>query len=286
MKPTFRDYLRHAFNARPIGMFVPPNWVGLSAFLLLGLVNPGFLVLGLGLEMAYLGVLANNPRFRRLVDATVQWRARGEWQAKIDGLVRTLDVESQRKYRMLEVRCRSILEQQTRLAAAAAGLEAQGEGLGRLLWIYLRLLLTRQGIDRMIRETDGGSEETDRLTERLGKLERQIRQEDIAEELRKSLAGQIEILQQRLERRQEARQKLAFLDAELERIQEQAELIREQAVLATSPEAVSERIDQITATLGGTTQWVREQQQLFGAVEDLLSEPPPLGVRLGGTETQ
>ena len=40
MKPGFWDHVRAAFNARPIGMFVPPNWVGLAAFGFLGLLNP------------------------------------------------------------------------------------------------------------------------------------------------------------------------------------------------------------------------------------------------------
>ena len=95
-------------------------------------------------------------------------------------------------------------------------------------------------------------------------------------ELRRSLAGQIEILEQRIEQRKQAEHKLAYIDAELARIEEQVELIREQAALSTDPELLSRRIDEITATLGGTGQWIRDQQQVYGAMEDLLSEPPPL----------
>jgi hypothetical protein len=94
--------------------------------------------------------------------------------------------------------------------------------------------------------------------------------------LRKSITGQIEILQQRLARRREAKDKLAFLDAELTRIQEQVELVREQSVLSADPETLSKRIDEVTATLGGTSQWIRDQQKIYGAVEDLMSEPPPI----------
>jgi hypothetical protein len=54
------------------------------------------------------------------------------------------------------------------------------------------------------------------------------------------------------------------------------ELIREQAALTTDPEVLSQRIDQIAATLGGTGQWIRDQQQVYGAMEDLLTEPPPV----------
>ena len=72
--------------------------------------------------------------------------------------------------------------------------------------------------------------------------------------------------------------KLVFIDAELDRIAQQVELIREQAALLTDPELLSHRIDEITATLGTTGQWIRDQQNVYGAMEDLLTEPPPLAV--------
>jgi hypothetical protein len=50
------------------------------------------------------------------------------------------------------------------------------------------------------------------------------------------------------------------------------ELVREQAVLAEDPQTLSQRIDQVTTTLGSTAQWVNDQQKIYGAVEDLMSE--------------
>ena len=151
--------------------------------------------------------------------------------------------------------------------------------MGRLLWLYLRLLLTRQAIDRIVREAAGSADEGSQLEERIRRLETQLSESTVSEELRRSLTGQIEILKQRLQKRSEARDKLAFLDAEMMRLQEQVELIREQAILTTDPQLVSTRIDQITATLDGTNQWIQEQQKIYGATEDLLSEPPPLSMK-------
>jgi predicted nucleic acid-binding Zn-ribbon protein len=155
--------------------------------------------------------------------------------------------------------------------------EIQQQGLGRLLWVYLRLLLTRQAINRIVHDSSQAADDSVAINERIDTLKTQL-EAPLAEDLRKSLTGQIEILQQRLERRKEARQKLAFLNAELTRIQEQVELVREQAVLSADPETLSERIDHITATLGGTTQWIADQQKIYGAVEDLVTEPPPLQI--------
>jgi len=278
MKPTFWDYVRSAFNARPMGMFVPPNWIGLGVFGFLGLLNPGFWIIGLGLELAYLGRLATDSRFQRLVEGERLLGERRRWQERLADLIRELPAEDQQRYRALERRCGNILEQQLRGATLAPALEEQGEGLGKLVWIYLRLLLTRESIKKIIQESSGSQEDAARMEERIEKLQLQLKQPAISEDLRKSLSAQCEILQQRVEKKREAVEKLAFLDAELTRIQEQVELLREQAVLSTDPEAVSQRIDQITTTLGGTSQWIRDQQKIYGAMEDLLNEPPPLVV--------
>jgi hypothetical protein len=253
-------------------MFIPPNWIGLGIIGILGALNAGFLVVGLGLELGYLWILGTNERFQKFVAASQQLSARKQWQSKVEVLVQQLTSEDQQRYRALEARCRALLEQQVHIQTPSQGLQAQNEGLGRLLWMYLRLLSTRQAIVRTMRgsaESSDGSNLEDRIAKLKSSLEGQI-----TEDLRKSLTGQIEILQQRLERRREAKEKMAFLDAELTRIQEQVELIREQAVLTADPETISQRIDQVTTTLGSTAQWVNDQQKIYGAVEDLMSEPP------------
>jgi hypothetical protein len=285
MKKGFGDYIREAFNAKPLGMFIPPNWVGLAAFGLLGVLNPGFWLIGAGLEAAYLFTLATNNRFQRLVDGSGLLQARQQWQRKIDDYVAQLSPEGQRRYHTLEKKFHDILEQQARGSEMPSpGLDAQGEGLGRLLWVYLRLLVTRQAIDRLV--STPVQEDAERIQERIQNLQTRLKAEGLGEELRKSLTGQIEILQQRVEKRREARDKLAFLDAELVRIQEQAELIHEQSVLSTDPEVVSQRIDQITTTLDGTAQWIKEQQKVYGVVEDLLVEPPVLSAGTQETLSQ
>lgn len=268
----FFGYVRAAFNARPLGMFVPPNWIGVAAFGLLGVANPGFWVLGAGLELGYLALLATNRRFQRTVDAVGTSGAEREWQQKIAALLAGLSDPDRRRYEALAARCRAILDQQVHGGEVPDGLRAQGDGLGRLLWMYLRLLVARHAIERVVLEARRGEP----LDERLRDLEGQLARQDVGDDLRRSLNSQLEILQQRLAQQTEAKEKLAFLDAELIRIQEQVVLIGEQAALSTDPERLSERIDEIATTLGGTAQWIRDQQQVYGAMEDLLAEPPPL----------
>ena len=282
-KTGFLDYVRAAFNARPFGMFVAPNWIGLGTFGLLGLMDPGFWVLGAGLELGYLLTLSTNPRFQRAISSKPLSAARSEWNDRIQRLTQQLNDEDQGRYAALAERCRSIIDLQMQGASDVPhGMETQADSLGRLSWMFLRLLVARGTIMSVL----GGGEDDEGLDQRRSALKRQAADESAAPELRRSLEGQIEILEQRIEQRRQAENKLTYIDAELARIEEQVELIREQAALSTDPELLSRRIDEITATLGGTGQWIRDQQRVYGAMEDLMSEPPPLTPDARARESQ
>jgi hypothetical protein len=285
MKVGLWGYIKSAFNARPIGMFVAPNWVGLGAVGILGLLNPAVWLFGAAGELAYLLILSTNKRFQRYVDGKHLQDEQEQSTSKLDAMLAQLGPADRRRYEALAARCQAVLQQQGTGDGAVGDLRLQGEGLGRLLWIYLRLLVSRGQFGRLLNETMRPDRDAEPLERRARQLEARLREpSEASDELRKSLEGQLEIVRQRLETQREAREKLAFLDAELARIEEQVELIREQAVVSTDPAAVSARIDQIAATLAGTNQWIRDQQQAYGSVADVLEEPPPLLVPQRGRE--
>ena len=273
MKPGFWDYVRAAFNARPAGMFVSPNWVGVGIFGFLGALNPGFWLIGAGLELGYLYTLAHNPRFRSLINGGFLSEENKQRQARFFQQVRLLTPADKERFDALAARARGIVAQQRTLVDDKTSLQAQEEGFGRLQVIYLRLLLTRQAILKVLRDSQVGDRDRRGLQERVAQLEEQLKNESVNAELRRSLTSQKEILQQRLAKQAEAKDKLAYVEAELTRVQEQVELIREQAGLTTDPGTVCQKIDEISATLGGTNQWISEQQKIYGQVEDLLESP-------------
>ena len=282
-KPGFFKYVTAAFNARPWGMFVAPNWVGLGAVAILAAtVDPWFMAIGAGLELGYLLTLATNERFQRAVTSKPLDESRAHWNDRIARLTERLAGDERERYDALAERCRSIIDQQTHGGSEVPhGIESQADGLGRLTWMFLRLLVARRTIASIL-----GSDDLASLEARARTLERQAADESISSDLRRSLGGQAEIINQRVVQRTEASRKLAYIDAELARIEEQVELIREQAALSTDPELLSRRIDDITATLGGTGQFIREQQKVYGAMEGLLTEPPPLAVDARAKESQ
>src|SRR5687767_9225836 len=216
-KPGFMNYVAAAFNARPFGMFVAPNWVGLAAMGLLGIANPGFWVLGAGLELGYLLTLATNSRFQRVVASRPLSAARSEWNGRINRLLDRLTGEDRGRYSALAERCASIIELQTHGGADTPhGIEMQADSLGRLSWMFLRLLVARGTILRVL----GQGDDDDVLEQRRRALEKQASDESAPADLRRSLEGQIDILGQRIQQRLEADKKLAFIDAELARIEE------------------------------------------------------------------
>jgi hypothetical protein len=278
MKGSLWGYIKAAFNARPLGMFVAPNWIALLGIGLLGIQEPGVWLIGAGLELAYLYFLSTNRRFQNVVDATTLQKASAGSTEKLQAMIGALGEPDRQRYRLLERRCQAILEQQKTAATGDAftDLQSQGEGLGKLLWIYLRLLNSRQAFARLLKDSGGDRAGGDPLERRAERLRLKLQDPRLSDDLRKSLTGQLEILQQRAKTQREADEKLTFLDAELSRVEQQVELIREQAVLSSDPAAVSSRIDQIAATLTGTSQWIRDQQQAYGQVADVLEEPSPV----------
>jgi hypothetical protein len=273
-KPGFLHYVAAAFSARPFGMFVAPNWIGIAAFGLLGLAEPGFWVLGAGLELGYLLVLATNERFQRAVTATPDAArpAADEWTARIGRALLALGDRERRRYQALAERCRSIVDLQMRhTTTGLMGLEPPQEGLGKLTWMYLRLMLAQQAIVRV--QSESGT--VNDLNVSLASLEQRLASGQVTGELRRSVEGQAEILRQRIANRTQAAQQVAYIESELARIEQQVELLREQAALSEDPGLLSRRIDEITASLGGTSQWIRDQQQLIGTMDDLLIESAP-----------
>jgi hypothetical protein len=275
MKVGLWGYIKAAFNARPLGMFVAPNWVGVALFAILGWWNPAFWLIGAGLEVAYLYALSTNKRFQRLVSGAETVEASRDTREKLQRTVDSLSPTLRQRYATLEQRCRAILAQQNPDADLTDELRAQGEGLGRLLWIYLRLLAGYQSFARLLGEMINAEREREPIEERVARIEASVARGSLTDELRNSLSSQLEILRQRQRSQQEAREKIAYLDAELTRIEEQVELVREQAVLSNDPSAVSARIDEIGSTLSGTNQWIRDQKELAERVDDALDEMPP-----------
>ncbi len=266
-------YLRAAFNARPFGMLLPPNWLGLAAVGLCGFfIHPGLLLVGAGLEIGYLVTLVANARFRALVDAQQPQAALPDRRA---ALLAHLDANAIAQQNVLEDRCRAILALNR---DGESLLVQQDEQLRQVCWLHLRLLAARaavQAVAEIAREERPGLERKFRDLER---RQAQNSSDETSEDVQSSRAGQLAIVRTRLSQFDEAGARLAYLDGEIERLRQQAELIREQSLLAaggTDGAGWSHTIQDLGDSLANTNRWMRDQR-LTGDVawEDAPALPP------------
>jgi hypothetical protein len=281
------DYVKAAFGRKlrlPLLGAMPANKMMLGVFAVLGLASPGFWFLGAAAELTYLFTLANSSRFQKLVDGERLLAAQQQWEDKVHATVGRLIPPAQERYRKLLDQCRRILGISARLESdSLAGLRGmRGQSLNQLLWIFLRLLTSRQVITNNMESLDESAlgREIEQLEQRLSGIDRAT-----DEALARSLEGTLAIRRKRIENLQRASDSLRVIDAELERIEQQAELMREETAVGGKPEFLSARLDAVTSTMTEAARWMDEQADLFGALgadnsgsetTDLPSMPPML----------
>lgn len=274
----FLDFLKIAFwRWMPVpGMGnLPINQMGLAAFGLLGVVNPGFWLLGGALELAYLFGLASNPRFQNLVLAERRQAVSAGKQQQLGHAVERLRPESRERYDRLVAECRRILGISANLGSESlAGMgDLRAENLNQLLGIFFRLLTSHELIEENTAQVDAR-----RLGKEITELEAELARsgETADEALLRSKRATLEIKSKRLENLKRAQTSLAVIAAELQRIEQQVELIREESVIGGRPDALSARLDAVSSTMQETSRWMDEHVDVFSKIDE-VDVAGPLG---------
>lgn len=271
------SYLMAAFNARPFGMPVPPNWFGLAAFAMLGVfLSPGFWVLGAGLEVAYLAALSGSRRFRNVVDASNLELQQAEDPAdrRYRDLLEKLAVSEQRRHQQIESRAREIIG----MLRASPMMSTHADSLEQLVWLHLRLLAARQAIARVVHTAQ---QEREQLAAQEEQILKRLQSGEIGPELRRSLEQQVAVIDQRQEAHLNADRRFEHVEAELSRIDQQIALIREQALLATDEGSIGSSLDALAASFNEANRWLNNQRDLLGVFETSDYEQLPKRVLSG-----
>lgn len=261
-----RSYLAAAFNARPFGMPIPPNWFGIAAFAVLGVfINPGLWLIGAGIEGLYLWVLSQNPRFRKTVDAASPEQV--DWRNKYETLIAPLDDSAREQQSAIEHQAAEIVELLTRSGAHAS----QMGDVRQMAWLHLKLLAARAALLQVIASAVRARRDLDAQEQR---IETRLKG-DCADDLRRSLEQQLEVIKTRRLAHADAERRRELVDAELDRLRQQVSLVREQALLATDERTAAQGLDAISASLNEANRWLKDQRELFAGLDDLTDEPPP-----------
>jgi hypothetical protein len=251
---------------------MPLTQMLLAAFGLAGFFNPGFWLLGLAAIVAFVGGRSSTARFQKLVDAQ-RIAARAESaEDRMKAAYERLEPASQSRYRALVLQCREILGLGSTAGESPVS-DFRTGNLNQLLWLFLRLLASREGIQDTLarvdrRQLEAGIESLRGRVERAG---------DPEGPLARSLKATLEIQEKRLANLDGATSNLAVIDAELERIEQQVRLLREESAVSGRPEVLSARLDAVSSTLSETSRWMDQHADLFSdmATADLDSEAVP-----------
>ena len=251
-------------------MAIPPNWIALAAFGLLGMfVNPGLWLIGAGLEGFYLWTVARNERFRKAIDS--QQPDIVDWQQRYASLAANLDRRDLERQSTIEQQANEIAQLLMRVGAN----ESQVADVRQMTWLHLKLLATRAAMLQVVSSAARDSHDLDAQEQRLTK---RIDDADTDEELRQSLTRQLEVIQSRRAAHADADKRAELVDAELERLRQQISLVREQALLATDEKSVAHSLNALSASLNEANRWLKDQRELFSGLEDLTDEAPPAQV--------
>lgn len=249
-------------------MFVAPNWIGLGIFGLLGLVNPGFWLLGAGLEAAYLHMLVNSRRFRAVVDA--EHRAAAAAHAaggdRFRTAIESLSREDRERFERIRNRCRGI---------AGSPDSGMADTLARLLWTCIQLLTSRARVRALLEAAEDEERREGSLADQIARLDERIAATEAESALRRSLEGRREILAQRLQTVSDARNHAGVLDAELDRLEDQVRLLQDHSLLDDGGAALRADLSRVSAEISGATEWMRRERELGGLMATDEEEPDP-----------
>jgi hypothetical protein len=258
---SYWDYLKAAFwrpiRSRVLGA-MPLTQMLLVAFGLAGFLNPGFWLLGLAGVVALVGGRSASARFQKLVQAERIAARAVSAEDRMKAAYERLEPASQARYRALVVVCREILGLGSAPSDSAVS-DFRAGNLNQMLWLFLRLLSSREAITDTLARVDRRQLEAGvaTLKSRLGAAG------DPEGPLARSLKATLEIQEKRLANLETATNNLAVIDAELERIEQQVRLVREESAVVGSPEALSARLDSVSATLSETSRWMDQHADLF-----------------------
>jgi hypothetical protein len=272
------DYLKEAFLFRWNLLFL----LGGAAGAALTPLAPVLLPLVAAGELTYLAGLISVPRFRAAIDAKVhagtsEKTMKPAAPVSLVTMLTGLPREARDRFERLHARCvemRGIAAGVRGAAGDQGGTaeEIRTPGLDRLLWLFLRLLLSSTALDRFLQSIDGHD-----LTTKVGELRKSLAaaQAEGDERIVRSLQDSLAMAELRLDNFGRAKKNADFVSIELDRIEGKIQALAEMAVNRQDPDFLSSQVDSAAESMRQTEKAVSELQHLTG-LADQLEEPPAI----------
>jgi hypothetical protein len=240
-----------------------------------------------GLEIAYLTGLLAMPRFRTAIDAREAAKEREaktttrvdpSAQQSLQRMIDTLPQAAVTRFMALRQRCFEMRDIASRIRGQTSGATDSSESirtpaLDRLLFLFLKLLMSQAGLDRFLRSSSE-KELSARLEEtkaRLAAAQAVGGDERTINSLRDSVAdGEL-----RLDNYRKSMKDSEFVSIELDRIETKIQALIEMGVSRQDAEALSHQVTAAADSMHQTENAVNQLQHLTG-LADSLAEPPAI----------
>jgi len=284
-----REYVKQAF-LYPWNLLL---FVGGAALAAMSPQPDAFVPIVMGLEIAYLTGLTAIPRFRTAIDAKMAARARGASseetpstgsQQSLERILESLPAPALRRFLLLRQRCfemRSITSgirgQADHTADSAESIRTPA--LDRLLYLFLRLLVSQNGLDRFLRSTSEKDLDA-KLADVRARLEASKAAND--ERVTRSLQDSLADAELRLDNYRKAMKDAEFVAIELDRIETKIQALIEMGVSRQDPDYLSHQVTAAAESMQHTEAAVNQLQHLTGLADPIGEPPPILEANIGG----
>jgi len=249
------NFVKEAFN-------IQYNWIALGGAAAFALVTGTAIPIALagGLELMYLAVVSQHPRFQRLVRS---WKFAEEQklnEQKLGDMLRSLPPDMQGRYIKLAEVCRSIRGNFAQLSSTSQiFVQQMDQRLEGLLHGYARLLSAAFQQRQYVKTTD-----PDQITREIAALQQHMstdppRVQDINKK-------RVEILSKRLEKYQKINENRQVVDAQCSAVEDVLQLVRDQSVTMRDPQQVSDQLANLVHDVEQTEQTVQQVESIFSGL--------------------
>ena len=284
--PGLREYVKHAF-------LYPWNLLFFLGGAALAAMSPhpdAFIPIIGGLELAYLTGLSSIQRFRTAIDAKIAAKARAARsdggattsQQSLERILDSLPAPALRRFLLLRQRCfemRSIASGVRGQTGPDSAESIRTPALDRLLYLFLRLLVSQNGLDRFLRVTS--EKELDaKLADIRARFEAAKTAGD--ERVKNSLQDSVADAELRLDNYRKAAKDAEFVAIELDRIETKIQALMEMGVSRQDPDYLSTQVTAAAESMQHTEAAVNQLQHLTGLADEIEEPPPILEANIGG----
>jgi hypothetical protein len=235
-------------------------------------------------ELAYLMAMLGIPRFRKAIDARVAAQDRDRRavvsgavsQQSLQSMLQSLPPASLQRFMDLRRRCVEMREIATGVRGQMDGNETadsiQTPALDRLLFLFLKLLVSQDGLRRFLRSASEQQlvSRVDDLKVRLGSIK-----DSGDERMQRSLQDSLADAELRLDNYRKSAKDAEFVAIELDRIETKIQALIEMGVSRQDPDYLSHQVTAAAESMQHTEAAVNQLQHLTG-LADQIEEPPAI----------